>query len=340
MNILRWLVALTALAVIGFTGGPVFAQSAEIDETSSRLANDPGNQELRVRLVNLYYKQALEDLQNNLDADAVGTLNKGLETASGGTNPVSDSHESVAETRYALGYALARQGKYFDAVLVIDDLVAAQQENFTARYLLGVTLIRSNTNENIQRGMEVLKQIAAESPGTNETASRTASARLTYNISTTEYAGGNAKGAADMMSDLFAKHGDTPGANDAENQHLKFASGVYLAATGDSSGAQFQLDGLAQEASGYALNNGTTLDQVRSNVHYQAALDALSSGGSSGGATALDAIRQVEDIDGSSVTTMHVKALAYSLTGDSEAMNNEMDAIKSADQSYYDNIKQ
>ena len=85
MNILRLLVALTALALIGFTGGPVFAQSAEIDETSSRLANDPGNQELRARLVNLHYKQALEDLQNNLDSDAEGTLNKGLEAAGGGT---------------------------------------------------------------------------------------------------------------------------------------------------------------------------------------------------------------------------------------------------------------
>ncbi|MCZ6646108.1 MAG: hypothetical protein O7B79_07695 [SAR324 cluster bacterium] len=340
MKKLRWLVAVLAVLSFAVVAGPASAQTEAIDNLTLKLQKDPGNGDLRSNLVVMIYRQGLEDLRNNFAPDAVTTLENGLEVAQGGPKPMADSSPAVKDMRYALGYALSQQGRYFDAVPVMDDLVASAPESISARYLLGVTLIRSNSNENILRGMEVLAQMAAEGDDDDATIAMHASARLMYNLSTGEYAAGEARIALDMLSDLFAKHGNEPGRGDKENNHLKFATGVYLAGAGDSDGAQFELNSLAGDASGYTLQNGTTLDQVRGNALYQVALDQLGKGGAEGGSSALDTIGKVEFFEDSSVSTMHVKAVAYNLTGDTAAMDQELRGIKSADSSYYDRIVQ
>ena len=162
MKILRWLVAILAVLSFAVVAGPAFAQTEAIDKMTLKLQKDPGNGDLRSNLVVMIYRQGLEDLRNNFAPDAVTTLENGLEVAQEGPKPMADSSPAVKDMRYALGYAFSQQGRYFDAVPVLDDLVASAPELISARYLLGVTLIRSNSNENILRGMEVLAQMAAE----------------------------------------------------------------------------------------------------------------------------------------------------------------------------------
>lgn len=334
MKKMCWLVALAFVATVGFTGSSAFAQG-NIEDTAAKLENDPANQELRGRLVTLYYKQGVEDLQNNLDAEAAQALEKGLEAAFGGTNPIASDADSVKETRYALGYAHARQGRHFNAVEVLDELVAVAPEMISARYLLGVSLIRSMTNENILRGMEVLKQMARENEGDTATIAMNSSARLIYNFSTIDYAGGEAQTALEMISDLLAKYGNNPAPSKSENQDIKFAVGVYLMASGDLDGAQFELDYLALKSKDYSLASGVTLTEIRSNLYYQAALNRLQEGGKDGGNGALAMMKQADKLGGGNkAANHHVKALAHELTGNAEKAAEELAAVASADPDY------
>jgi len=307
----------------------------EIEDSAARLENDPANQELRGRLVTLYYKQGVEDLQNNLDAEAAQAFEKGLEAAFGGTNPLPSDADSVKETRYALGYSQARQGRHFNAVEVLDELVEVAPEMIGARYLLGVSLIRSMTNENIQRGMEVLKQMARENEGDTATIAMNSSARLIYNYSTIDYAAGEAQTSLDLVSGLLANYGNNPAPTKSENQHLKFSAGVYLMATGDLDGAQFELDYLALKSKDYTLANGTTLTAIRSNLYYQAALNRLQEGGADGGKGALEMMKQADKLGGgNTAANHHVKALAHELAGNAEEAAKELAAVAAADPGY------
>lgn len=304
MNKLYWLVPLTLLVALGLSGTPAFAQ---------------GNAEE-------LYKQGVEDLQNNLYADAVEKLEQASSDAEG---------DALAQIRYALGYAHAKQSRYSKAAQVLDKLVADSPDSSNGRYLLGVSLIRSMERSNIKRGMEVLNQLARENQGTIQTISANSAARLGHTLSTIDYASGQSKVALDGISDLLDRFGKNPAPTKIENLNIKFSAGVYLMATGDLSGAQFEFDYLTLNRPDFALNNGTTLNQVRSNLYYQTALARLKEGGKQGGEGALKMMEQADSLGGGNkAANHHLKALAYGLTGNEEEKAKEYAAVAEADSEY------
>lgn len=309
MKKLYWLVPLAFLLTLGLTSNPAFGMN---------------------HLTGLY-KQGIEDLQNNLYAEAI----EKLEQASGDAASLTDAGEVLAQIRYALGYAHAKLWQYDKAISVLDELVTASPDAKNGRYLLGVTLIRTMDGANIKRGLEVLNQLARENPGSIATISANSAARLRHTHSTIDYAAGQTKTALDGISDLLNRFGKDPAPTKAENLNIKFSAGVYLMATGDLSGAQFEFDYLTLNQPGFALNNGTTLSQVRSNLYYQTALVRLKEGGKQGGEAALNMMEEADKLGGGNkAANHHLKALAYGLVGDEEGKAKEYAAVTEADPEY------
>ncbi len=114
--------------------------------------------------------------------------------------------------------------------------------------------------------------------------------------------------------------------------------------SGEIDGALFELDWLAvaRKAEDYALDNGTTLNQVRADTYYQAALARLEEGGETGGQGALDMLAQVEAIEGAggpnAHLTAHARALAYNQMGNSEGVKEELNSLQNANASYYRSV--
>lgn len=304
MKKMYWLVPLTLLAALALAGGQAFAQN------SSEL-----------------YKQAVEDLQNNLDADAA----EKLEQASAG----EATDENLAAIRYALGYAYARQGQNNKAIKVMDKLVADTSDSVNGRYLLGVTLVRRMGSGNISRGMEVLNQLSREKSGTIGTIAGNSAARLIHTQSTIDYAAGQSKQALTRIRDLLNRFGRDPAPLRSENLNIKFSAGVYLMASGDLDGAQFEFDYLALNQPGFALANGTTLSQIRSNLYYQTALTRLKEGGKQGGEGSLKMMMEADKLGGgNTAANHHLKALGHTLAGNEADAAEEWNSVAEADPEY------
>lgn len=273
------------------------------------------------------FNQGIEDLQNNLYAEAIEKLEQ--------TSGAGAQGENLATIRYALGYAHAKLWQYDKAVQVLDELVKASPDSQNGRYLLGVTLIRTMEGAKIKRGLEVLNQLARENPGSIATISANSAARLRHTQSTIDYASGKPSSALDGISDLLNRFGKDPAPTKSENLNIKFSAGVYLMATGDLSGAQFEFDYLTLNQPSFALNNGTTLNQVRSNLYYQTALARVKEGGKQGGEAALKMMEEADRLGGGNkAANHHLKALAYGLVGNDGEKAKEMAAVTGADPEY------
>ena len=323
MKISPRLLAFALVALLTFSGGLVFAQSAAVSA----------------------YRQGLEDLQNNLIKDAITKFETGLNDALSGSNPLPDTHEDIVALRYGYAYALVQDRRLFDAIMELDVLVESAPDMDQPKYLLGVTLMLTMSNENVLRGMDTLKRYEDESADPNaRTIAMNTSAQLAYNISTAEYAGGDPGAAAALLNGLFNNYGQTPGRDKAENNHIRYAIGIYLKDSGDIDGAMFELDYLAvaRKAKDYALKNGTTLNQVRADVYYQAALGRLAEGGQTGGEGALAMIKALGKIEGAGGPNAHhvthAKALAYAMAGNEDAMKREINSLRGANPAYYKSV--
>ena len=300
-----WLLPLMLMAVLSLSGSLVFAQGSAAD----------------------LYKQAIEDLRNNLDSEAGEKLEQA--SAAGATG------ENLANIRYALGYTYARQGRNDKAVSVLDQLVADSPDSANGRYLLGVSLIRRMDNQSITRGTEVLDQLGRENPGSIATIAANSAARLIHTQTTTSYAAGNAKAALDRITDMLNRFGKTPASSKRENLNIKFSAGVYLMATGDLDGAQFEFDYLSLNRPNFSLKNGVNLDQIRSNLYYQTALARVKEGGKQGGEAALKLMAEAEAIGGGNeAANHHLKSLAYGLVGNEEEAAKSTAAMTAADPEY------
>jgi tetratricopeptide (TPR) repeat protein len=309
MKKLYWLVPLAFLLTLGLAGNPAFGMN-HLSEL---------------------YKQGIEDLQNSLYAEAI----EKLEQASADAASITDADEVVAQIRYALGYAHAKLWHYDSAITVLDELVTASPESKNGRYLLGVSLIRTMESVEIERGMEVLHQLARENPGSIATISANAAARLRHTQSTIDYASGDADSALAGISDLMSRFSRTPAPTKPENFNIQYSVGVYLMATDDLPGAQFEFDYLALKQPEFALNNGTTVNQVRSNLYYQSALNRLKEGGKLGGEGALNYMEQADKLGGGNkAANHHLKALAHGLAGNEEEQAKEYAAVAEADSEY------
>ena len=305
MKKMFWLLPLTIVVTLGLSGSLIFAQD-----------------------VAQLYTRGIEDLQNNLDAEAVESLEQAAEAAAVGS-------KELGQVRYALGYAYARQGQNGKAITVLDQLVADSPDSVNGRYLLGVSLIRRMGGDNVERGIEVLHQLAREKEGNVATIAMNASARLMHTQSTINYAAGDSGSALGSISDLLDRFGSNPAPTKSENQNIKFSAGVYLMASGDLDGAQFEFDYLALKAKDFSLANGTTLSEIRSNLYYEAALARLKEGGKVGGEGALGLMKQAEKLGGGNpAANHHLKALAYGLTGNTEEQAKSMAAVAAADPEY------
>lgn len=300
-----WLLPLMLMALVSLSASLAFAQGSAAD----------------------LMKQGLENLQNNMDADAAEVL----EQAAGAAAP----GQELAEVQYALGYAYARQGQNGKAIKVLDELVAATPDSVNGRYLLGISLIRRMDSKNISRGTEVLDQLGRENPGTVATMVAQSAARLIHTQTTINYAAGGAKAALRRTSDLLDRFGKSPAPTKGENFNIKFSAGVYLMATGDLDGAQFEFDYLSLNRPGFSLRNGVKLNDVRSNLYYQTALARLKEGGKQGGEAALKMMAEAEALGGGNeAANHHLKALAYELVGNTEEAANSMAAVAAADSEY------
>jgi tetratricopeptide (TPR) repeat protein len=300
-----WLLPLMLMAALSLSGSLAFAQASAEDLS----------------------KQGLENLRNNMDAEAAEVLEQAATAAAPG--------KELADIQYALGYAYARQGKNGKAIQVLDELVAASPDSINGRYLLGISLIRRMDSKNIARGTEVLDQLGRENPGTIATMVANSAARLIHTQTTINYAAGGAKSALRRTSDLLDRFGRNPAPTKKENQNIQFSAGVYLMANGDLDGAQFEFDYLALKKKNLALNNGVTLGQIRSNLYYQSALVRLKEGGKQGGEGALKMMAQAEALGGGNeAANHHLKSLAYGLVGNEEEAAKSMAAVATADPEY------
>ena len=321
---------------LGLAFGQQLEVGEEIKKARAALTNNPANREARSRLVGLYFKQGVEDLSNRFYAEAVGAFQEGLAAGLQEADKLSANNPEVEETRYSLAYALVQQGNPHAAIPVLDTLVADSPDYFKGRYLLGVTLVRTIEPQNVSRGLEVLRQIARETSDDIRTISVRTATRLSYNISTVEFASGNTAQALTLVDDVVRDYGNAPGETKAETNALKFALGTYLLDSGEFDSALFEFQYLSEKDKDFALNSGVTLKQVLANAFYQTAVDALSARDADGAERALEMLKEQEKLVGSaSAEVHHGRALAHQINGDKEMAREELRAIKAMDESYY-----
>ena len=325
---------------LGLAFGQQLQVGEEIKKARAALTNNPSNREVRGRLVGLYYKQGLEDLSNRFYAEAVRAFQEGLAAGLQEADKLSANNPEVEETRYALAYALIQQGNSHEAIPVLDALVAYSPDYFKGRYLLGVTLVRTIEPRNVSRGLEVLRQMVLETSGDVRAFSVGAATRLSYNVSTVEFASGNSGKALALVDNVVRDYGNAPGETKGETSALKFALGTYLLDSGEFDSALFELQYLSEKDKDFALNSGVTLKQVLANAFYQTAVDALSARDADGAERALEMLAAQEKLEGSvSVEVHHGRALAHKLKGDEAMFQEELLAIKAMDEGYYNDLQ-
>ena len=321
---------------LGFVFGQQLQVGEEIKKTRAALTSNPSDRDARSRLVGLYYKQGVEDLRNRFNAEAVRAFQEGLAAGLQEAQTLPANAPEVEEARYALAYALVQQRNRFGAIPVLETLVADSPDYFKGRYLLGVTLVRTMEPANVSRGLEVLRQIARETSGDVRVIAVGAGTRLSYNVSTVAFGSGRTGQAVALLENVVRDYGNSPGETKAETSALKFALGTYLLDLGDFEGALFELLFLSDKDKGFTLNNGVTVKEVLANAYYETAVDALSARDSDGAERALDLLKDQEKLQGSaSAEVHHGRALAHQILGDRAKVQEELQAVKAMDESYY-----
>lgn len=293
-------------------------------------------------LVNLAFGQYNEGnrLLGQNDADgAVRMMQEAVWTLEDAHDSSKEGASQMEVARYGLAVAAKESGKLIMAVVVLEKMIQVNPNNGQAKYLLGVTLMNSAGDENLDKGVDVLSKLSKEgNPPYSEMASRAVTRHL-YNMSTVM----NAAGKKDRSADLLAKIGESvgagKGASEEENNKVRFATGMHMIESNDNYGALEQLEAIQKSDPNFTSANGKNINQVLSNTYYRAGRDQLEAGGETGGELALEMFTKAgETGDANSAGIRHGKAAAYALTGNEEGFKKESEALEKADPKYFKEV--
>lgn len=333
-------VALSALFVMSYAG-MTFAQSRMADiEDAKRLLEENPTVNNRLRLGTLQYLEGVDYLQAGDMQNAIDWLQAGVWTLEDSQGTISDTSTEMEEARYGLSYALVLNKQPVDGVLVMEKLVSSSPNYGKARYLLGVTLMNIPGKENSERGLEVMVQLASDGNPPYMEMAEQAATRIGYNYSVVDHAQGNVQGALSTLSSTLDSVGRNKGADQAENELVGFAMGVYQADSGDLFGALSEFEAVYEVNDTFQLESGAALSGLLSNTQYQAGLEQLSLGGETAALGAVDLFDSaLRTGDSQATDALHGKAVAYTVAGDTAAAVETLKELVKIDASYYAKIK-
>jgi tetratricopeptide (TPR) repeat protein len=312
---------------------------AEFREAEAALKAAPSDGAKRIELAALHYLKGSDFAQSGNAANAVVEFKTALSVLEDRQSKVPEQTPVYEETRYGLGYAYFALGQPQEAVVILDQLVAASPRFARARYLLGIALLRMSSEDSMGRGLEVLMQLAKDTPGPDGTAATHAITRYVYNLAVGHAGIGRPGQALAMMRSTRERIGAGTGADAAENQALLFGMGVFQTQTGNSPAGLSEFEALKAANERYRLKNGLTLQQVLANAYYQAGTEQLSRGGQGALQQALMNFENAERYGtGKETDTHHGKALAYKQLNQQDKMAEELALILKLDREYYKRI--
>lgn len=334
-----WIAVLLTLALslpAGFALGQ--GMNAEIEAAKKSLADNPVLQN-RTRLGALQYNEGNRLLGENNAAEAAKSMQAAVWTFEDGDGSIAENSVEFENVRYGLAYSLRESGNPMEAVLVLEKMIQVNPGNDQARYLLGVTLINSGGDKNLDKGVKVLSKLSKEGqPPYNERASQAVTRQL-YNLSTVLHAAGKKDRAADLLAMIGESVGNGKGASTEENNKVRFATGAYMIENGDSYGALEQFESIKESDPNFTSASGKKLDEVLSRTYYRAGRDQLEAGGETAGELALEMFTKAgETGDPNSAGILHGKAAAYALTGNEEGFKKESEALQKANPEYFKEI--
>jgi tetratricopeptide (TPR) repeat protein len=340
MKTLRILLALLLLTAL-LPAANAFAQGrmAEIDD-AKRLLEDNPTFNNRLRMGTLQYLEGSDQLKAGNLAGAIDMMQAGVWTLEDGAGLIPETHPVFEEARYGLSFALLENNNPYEGLLVLEQLVAASPNYGKARYLLGVTLMSIPGEKSLQRGVDVMRQLAQDgAPPYKEMAARAAT-RFAYDLSTLAHAQGDPGKANATLNQVTGELGSDMGASGKENNMVKFAKGLYLRDMGDEFGALDAFEALFASEPNYQLSNGVALRGILSNTYYGAGLKQLGLGGTGAANVAVDLFsKSLEVGDPEAVDAHHGKAVAYLMLEDEASAVEEIKMIIKKDVSYYNKIK-
>ena len=335
-----WITLLLA-AVLSFPAGMAFGQwrDKEIEAANVALAKNETKSNL-ITLATLQFQEGVDYLKANDYAKAIDNIQAAVWNLEDTKWGVSDSDSTFVDARYGLAYALALNNNGYEALLVLDKVVESNPGFGKGRYLLGITLLNLPGQDNVDRGMDVLRQLAVDGNSPyNEWAERAAT-RAAYNHSTLTHSQGNADGAMGVLGKVTDEIGSDKGASGDENSKVQYAQAIYALDSGDTQGGVEKLESLHSNDSGFQLENSVTLSGILSNAYYQAGVAQLEAGGDSGANAALEMFTKSGDLGGSSENDLrHGIAIAHTLLGDLDSADSVLRELANSDPDYYNRIK-
>ncbi|MBI3993968.1 MAG: hypothetical protein HY342_11895 [Candidatus Lambdaproteobacteria bacterium] len=330
MNLLTKFASTLAVSamVLALVSTLAWGQSMEIKQAKDELARNPSSVPTRLRLIALYNESGIEALKAKKYNDAIGAYMDAMDVVATSNGSVPKNHPYAQEVTYSMAYTHIQLGLDDAAVDELSELVAGDPNNMDARYLLGVTLLRSPAGDNYKKGQEVLRVMALEGKGVDHARATHAAIRFGYNHAVIAHAMGKSQAALDLLAPLFAEYGAEGGANRNENAAVQYAMGIFALDLGNAPGAMASLEGAGVVDSNFKLKNGVKVADVLAGVYYQSGIEFLSKRNEEGGRNALDMFNSAEFMEGKDATDIHHgKALAYYRLNDTNNVSKELSVI-------------
>jgi len=337
---LAWGGAALVLALAIVRPGAAFAVTdAQLRQAEAALQSAPADGAKRLEVARLHYLKGSDFSVRGDASKAAGEFKSALSVLQDRQSRISAQSPVYEEVRYGLGYAYLALGQPQDAVVVLDQLAEGSPRFTRARYLLGVALLRTGSEPDTKRGIEVLIQLAKETPGPDGTAASHAATRYAYDIALGMAAAGKAAAAAAVLQDVRDRLGPASGANAAENEASLFALGTFQVWAGNAPAGLADYDALKSQDAGFHLASGVTIRQALSDASYQLGLQDLSKGGDAALQKAI-ADFDVAEANGTAkdADVHHGKAVAYKRMNEDQNLVKELAAILQADPDYYKKI--
>jgi tetratricopeptide (TPR) repeat protein len=315
------------------------ASTAETPGADAAPNAAPADAAQGVGAAKLHYLKGSELLAKHNPAGALTEFKAALRPIENRQGKNREQNPVYAEVRYGAAYAYLEVGQASNAVAVLDPLVAVSPRDGRARYLLGIALLRTGSVVDTRRGMNVLGLLAKEIPGQYGTAASHAASRYGYDVAIGAAATGSAAESASAVQTLRDNFGVFSSATAAEDQAFQFGMGWLESLAGNTAAALSELEGLKRQNPAYILRNGVTLQQVLSDLHYQAGLDLLGKGNQDSLRQALVELEIAERYgSGKEVDVHHGKALVYKRLDQPDKMAQELASILALDPGYYKRI--
>lgn len=335
-----WITLLLA-AVLSFPAGMAFGQwrDKEIESANVALAKNETKANILV-LASLQFQEGVDYLKANDYEKAIDNIQAAVWNLEDTKWGISDTDSLFVDARYGLSFALVQNNNGYEALLVLDKLLESNPGFGKGRYLLGLTLLNLPGQDNVDRGMDVLRQLAVDGNTPYNQWGEKAATRAAYNHSTLTHSQGNADGAMGVLGNVTNEIGSNKGASGDENSKVQYAQGIYALDSGDTEGGVEKLEALHADDSGFQLENSVTLTGILSNAYYQAGVGQLEAGGDSGAQAALDSFTKSGDLGGSSENDLrHGIAIAHTLLGDLDSADSVLRELANSDPDYYNRIK-